>query len=58
MENALLHGIMMKDKKEGSILLTGWKSGDVITFIISDDGAGIPPDKLDTLLEETPASRV
>lgn len=56
-ENALLHGIMMKDKKEGSILLTGWKSGDVITFIISDDGAGIPPDKLDTLLEETPASQ-
>lgn len=51
-ENALLHGIMMKEEKKGTILLTGWKEGNDIVFIISDDGAGIPPEKLDSLLDE------
>lgn len=50
-ENALLHGIMMKEEKTGSILLTGWMEGTDMVFIISDDGAGIPPEKLETLLE-------
>lgn len=49
-ENAFLHGIMTTEEKKGSILLTGWRSGDDIEFIISDDGAGIPPEKLDTLM--------
>lgn len=56
-ENALLHGIMMKTQKTGSILLTGWRSEDAITFLISDDGMGIPPEKLDTLLKKNPADR-
>ncbi len=43
-ENALLHGIMMKEEKQGTILLTGWKENDDLVFIISDDGAGIPPE--------------
>ena len=51
-ENAFLHGIMTTEQKKGSILLTGWKSGDDIGFIISDDGAGIPPEKLDTLMHD------
>ena len=51
-ENALLHGIMMKEEKQGTILLTGWKENDDLVFIISDDGAGIPPEKLDSLLDE------
>lgn len=51
-ENALLHGIMMKEEKKGTILLTGWKEGNDIVFVISDDGAGIPPEKLDSLLDE------
>ena len=45
-ENALLHGIRMTEKKTGSILITGWREGDDIVFIVSDDGAGIPPEKL------------
>lgn len=49
-ENAFLHGIMTSERKKGSILLTGWRSGEDIEFIISDDGAGIPPDILDTLM--------
>lgn len=55
-ENAFLHGIMAKEKKQGSILLTGWRSGDDIEFIISDDGAGIPPQKLDDLLDDVSES--
>ena len=51
-ENALLHGIMMKEEKQGTILLTGWKENGDLVFIISDDGAGIPPEKLDSLLDE------
>lgn len=51
-ENALLHGIMMKEEKKGTILLTGWKERNDIVFVISDDGAGIPPEKLDSLLDE------
>ena len=51
-ENAFLHGIMMKEEKKGSILLTGWPEGDDIVFIISDDGAGIPPETLDTLIDD------
>lgn len=50
-ENALLHGIRMTEKKTGSILITGWREGDDIVFIVSDDGAGIPPEKLDSLQE-------
>ncbi len=50
-ENALLHGILMTEQKRGTILLTGWREGEDITFIISDDGAGIPPEKLDELMK-------
>ena len=51
-ENALLHGIMMKEEKKGTILLTGWREENDIVFVISDDGAGIEPEKLDSLLDE------
>ncbi len=50
-ENALLHGILMKEEKKGCILLTGWREGEDAVFVISDDGAGIPPQRLDTLLD-------
>ena len=60
-ENAFVHGILMKEEKKGTILVTGWRSQKDILFIISDDGAGIPPEKLSTLLdsseqEDTPDS--
>lgn len=51
-ENAWLHGIMAKEEKCGNILLTGWLEGDDIVFIISDDGAGISQDTLNSLLKE------
>ena len=43
---------MMKVEKKGTILLTGWREENDIVFVISDDGAGIPPEKLDSLLDE------
>ena len=51
-ENAILHGIMMKEEKKGSILLTGWPEGNDMVFVISDDGAGIPPETLHALKED------
>ena len=41
-ENAFLHGIMMKEEKR-QYPANRLARGDDIVFIISDDGAGIPP---------------
>ncbi len=49
-ENAILHGILEKDSKSGTIVLTCWMEGDDIVLLISDDGVGIPPEKLQTIL--------
>ena len=45
-ENAVLHGILEKDSKSGTIVLTGWMEDEDIVLLISDDGVGIPPEKL------------
>lgn len=50
-ENAFLHGIMMKEEKKGSILLTGWPEGEDIVFVISDDGVGMDDETLAHILE-------
>ncbi|MDO5136771.1 MAG: histidine kinase, partial [Eubacteriales bacterium] len=39
-ENAILHGILEKETKEGTIVLTGWMEGEYILLLISDDGVG------------------
>ena len=49
-ENAILHGILEKVPKGGTIVLTGWTEQDTVVILISDDGVGIPPEKLDTIL--------
>lgn len=51
-ENAFLHGIMITEEKKGSILLTGWPEGEDVVFLITDDGGGMSPEKIKTLLEE------
>lgn len=55
-ENSILHGIMEKEEKVGTIVLTGWMEEDTIVLLISDDGVGIPEEKLKTLLTVTPTS--
>jgi two-component system sensor histidine kinase YesM len=49
-ENAIQHGIFGKESKEGNIVITGWMEEDTLIFIISDDGIGIPKDKITQLL--------
>ena len=49
-ENSILHGILEKESKAGTIVLTGWlEDGDVV-LLISDDGVGIPADKLPSIV--------
>jgi two-component system sensor histidine kinase YesM len=49
-ENAILHGILGKETKEGNIVITGWMEEDTLVFLISDDGIGIPADTLGQIL--------
>lgn len=49
-ENSIQHGIFGKTSKEGNIVITGWAEGENIVFIVSDDGVGVPPDKIGTIL--------
>lgn len=52
-ENAILHGILEKEKPEGTIVLTGWMEEEDIVIQISDDGVGIPPEQIDSILSGT-----
>lgn len=49
-ENALFHGILKKESRQGNIYLTGTLSGNHISLQIKDDGVGIPSDLLASLL--------
>jgi len=51
-ENAILHGILGKKEKEGTILVQGWKENQEIVLRVEDDGVGIPPERLDRLNRE------
>lgn len=52
LENAIFHGLLEKESKEGTILLTGWSENEDICLLISDDGVGMSQEKLDHILEE------
>ena len=52
-ENSIIHGIMEKDEKTGSIVLTGWLEDDDIVLLLSDDGVGIDQELLPQLLNGT-----
>lgn len=49
-ENSILHGILEKDSKEGNIVIMGWMEKEDLVFVITDDGVGIPPEEIDTIL--------
>lgn len=49
-ENAILHGIMEKEDKTGSIVITGWREDRDIILLVSDDGVGIPIERLPDIL--------
>ena len=50
MENSILHGILEKESKSGTIVITGWMENEDVVLLVSDDGVGIPPDILSTIL--------
>ena len=49
-ENSILHGILEKESRRGTIVLTGWIENGTMILLLSDDGVGIPPEKIDDLL--------
>lgn len=53
-ENAILHGILGKPEKTGTIVLTGWMEENDILLLISDDGIGISPELLPGLTSQNP----
>lgn len=47
-ENAVQHGLY--GKKRGSLIrIEGWKEGEHLHVVVSDNGKGIPPDQLEEL---------
>lgn len=52
-ENSIQHGIFEKESKEGTIVIMAWMEGEDIVFVISDDGVGIPPEKVPFILDGT-----
>lgn len=52
-ENSIQHGIFEKESKEGTIVIMAWMEGMDIVFVISDDGVGIPPEKMPLILDGT-----
>lgn len=49
-ENSILHGLLEKEDRAGTIVLTGWLEDGAVVILISDDGVGIPPEKLPGIL--------
>lgn len=49
-ENSILHGILEKESKSGTIVITGWMENEDVVLLVSDDGVGIPPKILSTIL--------
>lgn len=56
-ENAILHGIMEKKCKNGSIVITGWLEGESAVLLISDDGVGMSEEQLSHILSGTGTSK-
>lgn len=55
-ENALFHGILKKESRQGTICLTGALEDNCISLQIRDDGIGIPPELLSHLLNPDSAA--
>lgn len=49
-ENSILHGILEKESREGTIVVAGWHSEGDIIILISDDGIGMDKEALHDIL--------
>ncbi len=56
-ENSIQHGIFEKQSKTGSIVITGWMEADYVVLILSDDGVGMPPAQMNTILKNQPLGK-
>lgn len=52
LENSILHGILEKEEKSGTIVLTAWEEEGDIVILISDDGVGMTEDEIARILSE------
>ncbi len=52
-ENCIQHGIMEKEEKAGTILITGWLEDNDLILLISDDGVGMSQEQIDSILSGT-----
>ncbi len=50
-ENSILHGILAKESKEGSIIIMGWIEDDMIVLTVSDDGIGMSEEMLNDIIK-------
>ena len=53
MENAILHGILEKPERSGTIVLTGWQEEGDVVLLLSDDGVGMSEERQSQLLTGT-----
>ncbi|MBM7564194.1 cache domain-containing sensor histidine kinase [Paenibacillus sacheonensis] len=51
-ENAILHGILRSPSKSGTIRISGARKSDIVVFTVEDDGAGMPPDIVERILDQ------
>ncbi len=52
-ENAITHGIFMKENHKGTVAVTAALRKGVCEIVIRDDGVGIPPEKINTILDKS-----
>lgn len=48
-ENAIIHGLMEKPVPGGRIAIRAFREGALLRITVSDDGVGIPPEKLEAI---------
>lgn len=56
-ENSIIHGLLEKVPKGGTIVITGWLENDMAVILISDDGVGMPSGKLESILSGNGTSK-
>jgi two-component system, sensor histidine kinase YesM len=56
-ENAIIHGILCKDSKSGTIHINGRRQGEDIIFLIQDDGIGMSEETLKNIHQKRINSR-
>ncbi|MGF7010695.1 two-component system sensor histidine kinase YesM [Lachnospiraceae bacterium PF1-21] len=54
-ENAVLHGILEKECKTGTLVITAWREEEEIIILVSDDGVGMDEETLKEIYSQDKA---